>query len=49
MPYGPDHIVEKEECIGHVMKWMGLVSEKPVQRLKGQKLEDGKGLHGKGR
>ena len=49
MPYGPDHIVEKEECVGHVMKRMGTRLRKLVERLKGQKLEDGKGLQGRGR
>ena len=49
MPYGPDRIVEKEECVGHVMKRMGTRLQKLVGRLKGQKLEDGKGLQGRGR
>ena len=48
-PYGEDCIPEKLECIGHVQKRVGSRLRKLKSSHKGLKLDDGKGLSGKGR
>ena len=48
-PYGEDCIPNKLECIGHVQKRVGSRLRKLKSTNKGLKLDDGKGLAGKGR
>ena len=48
-PYGPDVEIIKEDCSGHIQKRMGTALRKLLQDYKGKKLEDGKGLGGRGR
>ena len=48
-PYGEDCIPNKLECIGHVQKRVGSRLRKLKSANKGLKLDDGKGLAGKGR
>ena len=48
-PYGPNHPVQKEECIGHVQKRVGTGLRKLKKDLKGKKLDDGKPIGGAGR
>ena len=48
-PYGPDVIIEKKECVGHVQKRLGTRLRKLKSKLGGRKLKDGKGIGGKGR
>ena len=48
-PYGEDYIPNKLECIGHVQKRVGSRLRKLKSANKGLKLDDGKGLAGKGR
>lgn len=47
MPYGPDLLITKQECVGHVMKRMGT----RLRKLREQKvkLADGKTIAGKNR
>ena len=47
-PYGEDCIPNKLECIGHVQKRVGSRLRKLKSANKGLKLDDGKGLAGKG-
>ena len=47
--YGEDCIPNKLECIGHVQKRVGSRLHKIKSSNKGLKLDDGKGLGGKGR
>lgn len=49
LPYGNDIKITKLECIGHVQKRMGTRLRTLRDKSKKQKLEDGKGLSGKGR
>lgn len=48
-PYGNDFTVEKLECVGHVQKRLGTRLRNLKRTRKGQRLEDGKPLDGKGR
>lgn len=48
-PYGDDCIPNKLECIGHVQKRVGSRLRKLKNANKGVKLDDGKGLAGRGR
>ena len=48
-PYGPTVEITKEECVGHVQKRMGTRLRQLKKDMKGQKLEDGKPLIGRGR
>ena len=48
-PYGPDVIIEKKECVGHVQKRLGTRLRKLKSKLGTRKLKDGKGIGGKGR
>ncbi|XP_013381184.1 uncharacterized protein LOC106152218 [Lingula anatina] len=47
--YGSEFELVKEECIGQVQKRMGSRLRRLVERNKGVKLSDGKGLEGAGR
>ena len=47
-PYGPGVLVRKEECVGHVQKRVGSNLRKLKKELKGQKLDDGLTLGGRG-
>ena len=47
-PYG-DLLPAKLECVGHVQKRLGTRLRKLRQNYKGRKLEDGRGIMGKGR
>ena len=47
-PYG-DLLPVKLECVGHVQKRLGTRLRKLRQNYKGEKLEDGRGIMGKGR
>ncbi|XP_070536304.1 uncharacterized protein [Ptychodera flava] len=48
--YASDNIiVQKEDCVGHIQKRMGTHLRKLVDKYKGGKLEDGKGLTGRNR
>ena len=47
--YGSRYAVQKEECLGHVQKRMGNALRSMVKNMKGEKLEDGKTISGKGR
>ena len=48
-PYGPDHPVIKEDCVGHVQKRMGTGLRDILKTNKGKKLGDGKGISGRNR
>lgn len=48
-PYGPDCIISKLECLGHIQKRMGSRLRKLKNENKHVKLIDGKGLGGKNR
>ena len=48
-PYGPDVHVVKEECVGHVQKRIGTNLRTLKKSRKGQLLEDGLKISGKGR
>ncbi|CAG2246741.1 unnamed protein product [Mytilus edulis] len=48
-PYGPNIIIAKEDCVGHIQGRMGKHLRRLVDQYKGRKLEDGKQLTGKGR
>ena len=48
-PYGNNITIEKLECIGHVQKRMGRLLRQLCKEFKGQKLEDGKLINGRGR
>ena len=48
-PYGPDIIINKLECIGHIQKRIGSRLRDLKIKYKGQKLTDGKFISGKGR
>lgn len=48
-PYGPDVVIEKAECIGHVQKRMGARLRNICKTRRGVKLSDGKTIRGKGR
>lgn len=48
-PYGPDFIIEKKECIGHVQKRMGTRLRKLKKNMGNTKLSDDKTIGGKGR
>lgn len=48
-PYGDKVEYLKEECIGHVQKRMGTRLRRVIEKTKGIKLADGKGLQGPGR
>ena len=48
-PYGPDIVINKLECIGHIQKRIGSRLRDLKIRYKGQKLTDGKSISGKGR
>ena len=47
-PYG-DHVIEKNECIGHIQKSLGTRSRKLCNVYKSKKLSDGKPINGKNR
>ncbi|XP_057313669.1 uncharacterized protein LOC130654985 [Hydractinia symbiolongicarpus] len=47
-PYCATCFVAKEECVNHVTKRMGTNLRKLVKDMKGKKLDDGKGIGGKG-
>ena len=48
--FGKDsYLIEKEECIGHVQKRMGAGLIELKRKMKEEKLDDGKGIGGKGR
>ena len=47
--YGDSYIIQKEECVGHVQKRIGYALLQYKKGMKGQQLEDGKGLGGAGR
>ena len=46
LPYGEERPVTKEECIGHVHKWVGSKLRTLKKDLKGKKLSGGDGIHG---
>ena len=48
-PYGPDVVINKLECIGHIQKRIGGRLRDLKSKHKGQKLADGKGILGRGR
>lgn len=48
-PYGKGVTITKLECVGHVQKRMGAKLRRLRKEMKGEKLEDGKGLSGRGR
>jgi len=48
-PYGPDVLIEKKECVGHVQKRLGTRLHKLKASLGNRKLKDGKSIGGKGR
>ena len=48
-PYGPDVIIEKLECVGHIQKRLGTRLRKLRSALKGKVLSDGKSIGGRGR
>lgn len=48
-PYGPDFIVEKRECVGHVQKRTGTRLRNLKKKVGKSKLSDGKTMGGKGR
>lgn len=48
-PYGNDVKIEKLECVGHVQKRMGSRLRRLKNKMRGQKLSDGKSLSGRGR
>ena len=48
-PYGPDIIIRKIECVGHVQKRMGTQLRKLKKEMAGKKLSDGKPIGGKNR
>ncbi|CAC5366935.1 unnamed protein product [Mytilus coruscus] len=48
-PYGPNVIIAKEDCVGHIQGRMGKHLRRLVDQYKGRKLEDGKHIIGKGR
>lgn len=48
-PYGPDFLVEKLECVGHIQKRMGSRLKKLKSKLGKTKLSDGKTIGGRGR
>ena len=48
-PYGPDVVIDKKECIGHVQKRMGTRLRNMRQTTKGVLLSDDKKIMGKGR
>lgn len=48
-PYGDNLLIEKLECIGHVMKRLGSRLRRWKKEMKGVKLRDGKGVGGSGR
>lgn len=47
--FGESYQIVKEECVGHVQKRIGTALRKYKKDMKGKKLEDGKGVGGKGR
>lgn len=48
-PYGSEVKIKKIECVGHIQKRMGRYLLELCKSLKGQKLDDGKPIGGKGR
>ena len=48
-PYGPDKLVQKMECVGHVQKRVGNSLRKLKKEMAGKKLADGQKLSGRGR
>ncbi|CAG2208778.1 unnamed protein product [Mytilus edulis] len=48
-PYGPNIIIQKEDCVGHIQGRMGKHLKRLVDQNKGKKLADGKQMTGKGR
>ena len=48
-PYGPDVVINKLECIGHIQKRIGGRLRDLKSKHRGQKLSDGKGISGRGR
>ncbi|MBP1527417.1 MAG: hypothetical protein H9Q66_05815, partial [Spiroplasma ixodetis] len=48
-PYGPNFVINKLECIGHVQKRMGTRLRSLKKKLGSEKLSDGKTIGGKGR
>ena len=48
-PYGPDVVMTKEECVGHVQKRVGSNLRKLKKDMTGQKLDDGLAIGGRGR
>ena len=48
-PYGPDVLIEKKECVGHVQKRLGTRLHKLKASFGSRKLKDGKSIGGKGR
>lgn len=49
MPYGPDEVIKKLECVGHIQKRMGTRLRKLKEKKRGVELADGKKLGGKNR
>lgn len=49
LPYGPDVVIKKLECVGHVQKRMGTRLRTLKDKCKKEKLSDGKPLSGKNR
>lgn len=47
--FGDQYPVEKEDCIGHIQKRMGMSLCNYKNKARGSKLEDGKGVGGAGR
>ena len=48
-PYGPEHPVEKLNCVGHVQKCLGTAPRNLKVTYRGRKLDDGKTIGGAGR
>ena len=48
-PYGEDCEMVKEDCIGHIQKWMGSALRRLVVEFKGNFLADNKKISGTGR
>lgn len=46
-PYGCDHPIEKEDCVGHVQKCMETGLQEALKCHGGKELEDGKGICGR--
>ena len=47
--YGPEHPIEKLNCVGHVQKRLGTALRNLKVAYRGRKLDDGKTIGGSGR